>query len=74
LWGRAPSLADWQNVGCEVGKYTRVTHPDVRGTTGRAHIKQQFRASPRPIDYRFPPKWGLPPGRTAAQVGDPAAA
>ena len=65
LWGRPPSLADWQNVFCEVGKYTRLTHPDVRGTTGRASIKQRFRASPHPLEYRFPPKWGLPPAHTA---------
>jgi hypothetical protein len=65
LWGRPLSLADVQNVACEVSKYTRATHPDVRGTTGRSCIKQWFRATPEPLEYRFPPKWGLPAGHTA---------
>jgi hypothetical protein len=65
LWGRWPELIDWQNVYCEVSKYTRVTHPEVRGTSGRTRIKQQYRQPLPPIDYRFPPKWGLPPDRTA---------
>ena len=66
LWGRWPTLIDWQNVFCEVSKYTRATHPHVRGVSGRTRIKQEFRQTPAPIDYRFPPKWGLPPERTAA--------
>ena len=65
LWGRWPTLIDWQNVFCEVSKYTRVTHPHVRGVAGRTRIKQEFRQTLTPIDYRFPPKWGLPPERTA---------
>jgi hypothetical protein len=65
LWGRWPELIDWQNVFCEVSKYTRVSHPHVQGASGRTRIKQEFRQTPRPVDYRFPPKWGLPPERTA---------
>ena len=65
LWGRWPTLIDWQNVFCEVSKYTRATHPHLRGASGRTRIKQEFRQDTRLIDYRFPPKWGLPPGRTA---------
>jgi hypothetical protein len=65
LWGRAPTLVDWQNVFCEVAKFTRATHPDVRGTTGRTRIKQAFAPAARPVSCRFPPKWGLPPERTA---------
>jgi hypothetical protein len=65
LWGRWPTLIDWQNVLCEVSKYTRATHPHIRGASGRTRIKQEFRPTPAPIDYRFPPKWGLPPERTA---------
>ena len=65
LWGRRPHLIDWQNVCCEVSKYTRVSHPDVAGRSGRTRIKQEFRQTPTPIDYRFPPKWGLPAERTA---------
>lgn len=65
LWGRWPTLIDWQNVFCEVSKYTRVSHPHVAGVSGRTRIKQEFRQTPRPIEYRFPPKWGLPGERTA---------
>ena len=65
LWGRWPTLIDWQNVFCEVSKYTRATHPHIRGASGRTRIKQQFRQARALIDYRFPPKWGLPPERTA---------
>ena len=69
LWGRWPTLVDWQNVLCEVSKYTRATHPHIRGISGRTRIKQEFRPAPAPIDYRFPPKWGLPPERTARLPG-----
>ena len=31
LWGRWPTLIDWQNVFCEVSKYTRATHPHIQG-------------------------------------------
>lgn len=65
LWGRWPTLIDWQNVFCEVSKYTRVSHPHVPGVSGRTRIKQEFRQTSSPVDYRFPPKWELPPERTA---------
>lgn len=65
LWGRWPTLIDWQNVFCEVSKYTRLSHPHVAGVAGRTRIKQQFRQTPGAVDYRFPPKWGLPADRTA---------
>jgi hypothetical protein len=65
LWGRWPTLIDWQNVFCEVSKYTRATHPHVRGVSGRTRIKQEFRQTPARIDYRFPPRWGLSAERTA---------
>ncbi len=65
LWGRWPTLIDWQNVFCEVSKYTRLSHPHIPGIAGRTRIKQQFRQTSGAIDYRFPPKWGLPAERTA---------
>jgi hypothetical protein len=65
LRGRWPTLIDWQNVFYEVSKYTRMSHPHIPGTAGRTKIKQQFRQTPSAGDYRFPPKWGLPPDRTA---------
>lgn len=59
LWGRPLQLIDCQNLFCEVDKYARVFHPDVLGLAGRVRIKQEYRPNPEPIDYRFPPKWGL---------------
>lgn len=62
---RAGARPSAQNVFCEVSKYTRATHPHVRGVSGRTRIKQEFRQTPARIDYRFPPRWGLPAERTA---------
>ena len=59
LWGRPLQPIDVQNVLCEVSKYTRITHPEVKGRSGRTRIKQRFTSAgalPRPF---FPPKWGL---------------
>ena len=59
LWGRPLQPIDVQNLFCEVSKYTRVTHPEIRGRTGRKRIKQRFAMTgllPKPF---FPPKWGL---------------
>ena len=59
LWGRPLQPIDVQNLFCEVSKYTRVTHPEIRGRTGRKRIKQRFRMTgPLPKPF-FPPKWGL---------------
>lgn len=59
LWGRPLQLIDCQNLFCEVDKYSRVKHPDYLGTSQRTKIKQKFRPDFTPIDYWFPPKWGL---------------
>lgn len=59
LWGRPLQLIDCQNVFCEVDKYCRVAHPDIVGLSGRTRIKQKFRANSAPIEWFFPPKWGL---------------
>lgn len=61
LWGRPLQLIDCQNLFCEVDKYARVRHPHITGRTGRQRIKQRFRSDPTPIDYFYPPKWGLQP-------------
>ena len=58
-WGRKLQLIDCQNLFCEVDKYARVVHPEVSGKTGRTRIKQKFRANNEPIEYWFPPKWGI---------------
>jgi len=59
LWGRQLQLIDCQNLFCEVDKYARVAHPEIKGVSGRTQIKQKFTASSQPIHYWFPPKWKL---------------
>ena len=59
LWGRALRPIDVQNLLCEVSKYTRATHPGIKGRAGRGRIKQKFAAAgPVPQPF-FPPKWEL---------------
>jgi hypothetical protein len=59
LWGRKLQLVDCQNLFCEVDKYARVTHPTIKGLTGRSRIKQKFAPNPSPLPQWYPPKWGL---------------
>ena len=59
LWGRRLQLIDCQNLFCEVDKYARVAHKEIRGRTGRSRIKQKFEPNPVPMDLFFPPKWNL---------------
>jgi hypothetical protein len=59
LWGRPLQLVDCQNLFCEVDKYARLAHPEVMGITGRTRIKQVYRPNLEPVEYWYPPKWGL---------------
>lgn len=59
LWGRPLQLIDCQNIFCEVDKYARVKHPDIKGNSDRQRIKQVFKVNPKPINYWFPPKWEI---------------
>lgn len=59
LWGRPLQLIDCQNLLCEVDKYARIAHPEVKGITGRSRIKQKFKITPDTIDYFYPPKWNI---------------
>lgn len=59
LWGRPLQLIDCQNLFCEVDKYARVKHPQFKGLTSRMRIKRKYHINPQPIDYWYPPKWGL---------------
>lgn len=59
LWGRRLHLIDCQNLFCEVGKYARVSNPEVRGSSGRTRIKQRYRPTPEPLTCWYPPKWGI---------------
>ena len=59
LWGRSLQLIDCQNLFCEVGKYARVVHPDIKGVSGRTRIKQKFTQNRDPLPQWYPPKWGV---------------
>lgn len=60
LWGRNLQLIDCQNIFCEVGKYSRVAHPQINGYSQRIRIKQKFVDTGKgKIELYFPPKWGL---------------
>lgn len=59
LWGRTLQLIDCQNLFCEVDKYARLAHPEITGISGRTQIKQVYKSSASPINYWYPPKWGL---------------
>lgn len=59
LWGRRLQLIDCQNLFCEVDKYARIKHPDISGISGRSRIKQKYSGKGQPVDYWYPPKWGI---------------
>ncbi|RCR67661.1 hypothetical protein DUE52_20650 [Larkinella punicea] len=59
LWGRRLQLIDCQNIFCEVDKYARVKHPNVKGSSDRVKIKQKFKINSVPLSIWFPPKWGI---------------
>ena len=59
LWGRPLQLIDCQNLFCEVDKYARIAHPDVKGKSERTRIKQRLKPNAERIAYWYPPKWGL---------------
>jgi len=59
LWGRKLQLIDCQNLFCEVDKYARVAHPDVKGVSGRTRIKQKFESKGNLLQPWYPPKWSI---------------
>jgi hypothetical protein len=59
LRGRSLKLIDCQNLFCEIGKYARLAHPEIPGSSGRTRIKQNYRPDPAPLTAWFPPKWGI---------------
>ncbi len=59
LFGRPLQLIDCQNIFCEVGKYARVSHPEIKDKSGRVKIKQVYRTSGAISTPSFPSKWGL---------------
>ncbi len=65
LWGRPLSSLDVQNLACEISKVARIAHPEVKGISGREHIKQRYHPSDRPLPSPVFPKWWgvkVPPG------------
>lgn len=61
LRDRRLQLIDCQNLFCEVDKYARLAHPQIKGIRGRKRIKQIYHADPKPLGYWYPPKWGINP-------------
>lgn len=60
LYGRALQPIDCQNLFCEISKYSRVAHPEIRGIANRMRIKQVYRHTRKPIEPPFfPPKWKI---------------
>lgn len=59
LWGRSLQLIDCQNLFCEVDKYCRVMHPNLKGISGRERIKQIYKPTVGKIEYWYPPKWNI---------------
>lgn len=59
LWGRKLQLIDCQNLFCEVSKYARLAHPDVKGVSNRTKIKQLYNHTRSSIEYWYPPKWAI---------------
>jgi hypothetical protein len=60
LFGRRLQPIDCQNLFCEVSKYTRIAHPEIRGIANRQRIKQVYRRNDRDLPVlSFPPQWKL---------------
>ena len=74
LFGRSLQLIDCQNLFCEVDKYARVAHPEFSGLTGRSRIKQKFAPISKPIEFWYPPKWGINDAISAFQTRIPKTA
>lgn len=70
LFGRRLKPIDCQNLFCEISKYARAAHPNVRGISGRTRIKQRYSATNAqfPTKPFFPPKWRL--GIAAPEIAD----
>lgn len=60
LFGRKLQPIDCQNLFCEISKYSRVSHPEFTGVSGRTRIKQKYRKHKLPISRPvFPDHWEL---------------
>lgn len=71
LFGRELQPIDCQNLFCEISKYSRAAHPEVKGIANRLRIKQAYRRTTQPIDPPFfPPKWRLDSTRMPSTFSD----
>lgn len=69
LWGRPLQLIDCQNLFCEVAKYARVAHPELKGRGERSRIKQRYTTSKgRLPTYVFPKRWKIDATRPYGNV------
>lgn len=60
LFGRKLQPIDCQNLFCEISKYSRVSHPEYPGVSGRSRIKQKYRMHKLPISKpEFPDHWEI---------------
>ncbi len=60
LFGRRLQPIDCQNLFCEISKYTRVSHPEIRGIANRQRIKQAYKRNNRDLSFlSFPLRWKL---------------
>jgi hypothetical protein len=66
LWGRPLHAIDCQGLFCETDKYCRVAVPEL--ASARKRIKARFSATPEPISFFFPPKWGFNDKLSASPV------
>ena len=67
LWGRPLHAIDCQGLFCEVDKYCRQALPHL--ASNRTRIKAKFQPSGTPLNYFFPPKWGLNDRIRVSQFG-----
>jgi len=70
LRGRRLHAIDCQGLFCETDKYCREAVPEL--ASNRTRIKARFTPSTAPLQYFFPPKWGIN-GRQSTEVEHPAA-
>jgi hypothetical protein len=59
LWGRSLHQIDTQNLFCEISKYARIAHPEVKGVADRTRIKQRHRPIAAGLEVWYPPKWNI---------------
>lgn len=55
-----PTVADVSNCFCETDKYMRAKGIEQPGVYGK-RVKNLFHPTNEPIEYMFPPKWGVKP-------------